>query len=72
MENEPLVIRPKRIKGEDGYKVFSVRIREEIVSQIEDISAQTGRSRNELIGLLLEYAIGNCVIDDSEKITENP
>lgn len=67
MENEPLIIKPKRLKGEDGYKVFSIRIREEIVSRIDGISVQTGRSRNELIGLLLEYAIGNCVIEGSDK-----
>lgn len=29
MKNENLVIKPKRAKGEDGYKVFSIRIKEE-------------------------------------------
>ena len=41
MKNENLVIKPKRPKGEDGYKVFSVRVREEIVAQIDDIATQT-------------------------------
>ena len=27
------------------------------------LSMKTGRSRNELIGILLEYAIGHCVIE---------
>lgn len=45
-----LVIKPKKAKGDDGYKVFSIRIKEEIVTQIDDISARTGHSRNELIG----------------------
>ncbi len=50
MNNENLVIKPKKAKGDDGYKVFSIRIKEKIVTQIDDISARTGHSRNELIG----------------------
>ena len=62
MNNEKLIIKPKPPKGEDGYKVFSIRIKEETVTKIDDISAQTGRSINELIGLFLEYAADNCKI----------
>ena len=50
----------KKLKGEDGYKTFSVRIRDETVEQLDILSTQTNRSRNELIGVLLEYAIANC------------
>ncbi len=57
MKNENLVIKPKRAKGEDGYKVFSIRIKEEIVAQIDDISARTGHRRNELISTFLEFAL---------------
>ncbi|MCH4279759.1 ribbon-helix-helix domain-containing protein [Mediterraneibacter sp. NSJ-151] len=63
MGNDDLVIKPKKPKGEDGYRVFSIRVKEEIVVQIDTISMKTGRSRNELIGILLEYAIGHCVIE---------
>nr|WP_318686399.1 CopG family transcriptional regulator [uncultured Acetatifactor sp.] len=63
MSNENLIIKPKRPKGEDGYKVFSVRVKEEVVVQLEDISRKTGHSRNELIGLFLEYAVEHCVIE---------
>lgn len=64
MMDDNLVIKPKKPKGEDGYKVFSVRIKEETVSRIDTISVTTGRSRNELIGILLEYAIQHCVIEE--------
>lgn len=64
MGNDDLVIKPKKPKGEDGYRVFSIRIKEEIVIQIDAISAKTGRSRNELIGILLEYAISHCIIEN--------
>ncbi len=63
MGNDDLVIKPKKPKGEDGYRVFSIRVKEEIVAQTDTISMKTGRSRNELIGILLEYAIGHCVIE---------
>lgn len=32
---EKLVIGPKALKGEDGYKTFSIRIKEETVAKIE-------------------------------------
>ena len=53
MENDHLLIRPR---GEDGYKVFSVRVKEQTLQGIEEVAARTGRSRNELIGMMLEYA----------------
>ncbi|MBR6556813.1 MAG: CopG family transcriptional regulator [Clostridia bacterium] len=51
MNDEKLIVTPKRPKGDDGYRTFSIRIREELVKRIDEISAQSGRSRNELIGL---------------------
>ena len=44
-------------KGDDGYKIVSVRMKEELVEQLEELSARTNRSRNELINLLLTSAI---------------
>ncbi len=66
MENEKLVIKPKKPKGEDGYKVFSVRIKEDVVARLDDISDRTGRSRNELIGTFIEYALNRCEIGTVE------
>lgn len=67
MENKKLIVKPKKPKGEDGHKVFSIRIKDEIVTQLEEICARTGHSRNELIGLFLEYALENCEIDESNE-----
>ena len=64
MDQEKLIIYPKRAKGEDGYKTFSIRIREETVERIHAISARTGHSRNELIGIFLDYALEHCSISD--------
>ena len=63
MEDKKLIIKPKTAKGEDGYKVFSIRVKEEIVCSIDDISNRTNRSRNELISMMLQFAIDHCVID---------
>lgn len=63
MDNDDLIVKAKRPKGEDGYKVFSIRIKEETVAKIDSISAQTGHSRNELIGRFLEYAVERCKVE---------
>lgn len=51
-------------KGDDGYKVISVRIREGTLETIDGISKQTNRSRNEVINILLENAAGDIEIED--------
>lgn len=63
MANDNLIVKAKRAKGDDGYKTFSIRIREETVSRIDEVAAQTGRSRNELIGMFLDFALDRCVIE---------
>ena len=56
---EKLIINKKSLKGEDGYKTFSIRIKDETVANLDILSQQTNRSRNELINILLDYAIEN-------------
>ncbi len=58
--NKPIKIRKR---GEDGYKVTSVRIKEGILAKIEKLSAETNRSRNELINILLESSVDDVEID---------
>ena len=58
---EKLVIR-KRLKGEDGYKTFSIRITDETIEKLNQLAKQTNRSRNELINILLDYAMENCEV----------
>ncbi len=56
---DKLIINKKNLKGEDGYKTFSIRIKEDTVVRLNRLSEETNRSRNELINILLEYAIDN-------------
>ena len=59
---EKLIINKKSLKGEDGYKTFSIRIKDETVMNLDRLASQTNRSRNELINILLDYAIKNCEV----------
>lgn len=65
MKDDFLVIKSKRLKGDDGYKVFSIRIKEGLVERLEQMSAQSGYSRNELISILLEYALDRSIVETS-------
>ncbi len=56
---EKLIINKKSLRGEDGYKTFSIRIKEETVARLDKLAEETGRSRNELINLLLDFALDN-------------
>ena len=59
---EKLIINKKILKGEDGYKTFSIRIKDETVKNLEKLASETNRSRNELINILLDYAMNNCEV----------
>lgn len=49
-----------RKKGEDGTKTFSIRIKQETVNRIDELAKKTDRSRNELIGMLLDFGLDHC------------
>lgn len=51
-------------KGEDGYRIVSVRMKETLLEQLDALSAKSNRSRNELINLLLESAVDIVKIDE--------
>lgn len=60
MKNEPLKIKKR---GEDGNRIISVRIREEILANLDKIAAESNYSRNELINMILEYGIRNIELE---------
>ncbi len=61
---DKLVITKKNPRGVDGYKIFSIRIRDDTLDKINTLSDRTGRTRNELIGMLLEYALENSEVSE--------
>lgn len=52
------------VKGEDGHKVFSIRIKEETVAALDELAMKSNRSRNELINIMLEYGIAHTIIKE--------
>ena len=51
-------------KGDDGYKIVSVRMKEELIQRLDSLSVSTNRSRNELINLLLNAAVDIVKIEE--------
>lgn len=60
MDNKPLIIKRR---GDDGYRVISVRIQEDTLAEIDRLAAETNRSRNELINLILAHGIKHIEIE---------
>ncbi len=50
-------------KGDDGYRVISVRLKEETLQKIDDLSMQSNRSRNEIINILLESSVEEAEVE---------
>lgn len=60
MNNEPLRIKKK---ADDGHRIISIRIREDILSELDRVADTTNRSRNEIINAILEHGIKNIEIE---------
>ncbi|MDD6291420.1 MAG: ribbon-helix-helix protein, CopG family [Lachnospiraceae bacterium] len=59
MPSEHLIIKKR---GEDGTKIISVRIKEDILKDLDKIAAESNYSRNELINIILRHGINNIEI----------
>lgn len=59
------IIVPKR-KGDDGYKITSVRIPEELFERLNRFTSGTELSRNEVIITLLSQALDIAEIQDKQ------
>ena len=64
MEKEIKITKKAARRGDDGYKVVSVRMKEEMIGRLDELSAKTNRSRNELINLLLDAAMEIVKVDE--------
>ena len=51
------ITRKTRKKGDDGYKIISVRMKDELIASLDELSSETHRSRNDLINQLLTSAV---------------
>lgn len=63
MENKKLVIPSKKYRGDS--MVVSTRLPNELVSNLDEIAQKTGRTRNEIMQMCLEFAVENLEIKES-------
>lgn len=59
-DKKKCVIPAKKYKGDTC--VVSARLNLELVEKLDDIANKTGRNRNDIITILLEYAVDNVEI----------
>lgn len=52
------------LKGEDGNKVISIRIKEDLLEQLDALAGRSNRSRNEIINLLLQDAVSRAQVEE--------
>lgn len=64
MAKEITITKKNSKRGEDGYKIVSVRMRDETIERLDKLSAETNRSRNELINLLISSALDIVTIEE--------
>lgn len=57
MAKEIKITKKAARRGDDGYKIVSLRMRDEMIARLDALSSETNRSRNELINLLLDAAL---------------
>lgn len=61
MNKPKLQITPKKYTGESA--VVSLRIPKDMLSYIDDVSNNVGRTRNEILTMCLEFALENMEIE---------
>ena len=60
MDKEKFEVSSKKFKGESS--VISLRLFDDLISKFDEIAKETGRTRNELISMALEFALDNLEI----------
>ncbi len=59
-----LIIKPNKYGGKSS--VVSARIPDEMLHELDEISARTGKSRNELLVMMISFALDNTEIENTE------
>lgn len=62
MSDKKLIIKPHRYGGETA--VISLRLPKEMLSVIDQVASDTGRTRNEILVISMEYALDNMEINE--------
>ncbi len=65
-QEEKMIVLTKKDekRGEDKTRVVSLRMREELVQQLDELSRQSNRSRNDIVNYLVQYGVDHLKIVD--------
>lgn len=66
MQDKKLVISTKKFK-EDSTTIISARVPTELLKKIENLAKKTNRNRNEMVQILLSFAVENTVIKEEDE-----
>ena len=50
-------------RGDDGYRVISIRIKEGTLAKVDELAKNTNRSRNDILNTLLDNSVDNVEIE---------
>ncbi|MBR2924615.1 MAG: ribbon-helix-helix protein, CopG family [Clostridia bacterium] len=64
MKQQIIITKKNPSRGDDGHKVISIRMKNELIEKLDDLALKTNRSRNELVNLLLEESLKNVTVKD--------
>jgi hypothetical protein len=67
MKDAEILIKSKRLSGDDGYRSFSIRIKKSTVERLEKLCAESGYSRNEMISILIDNGLNMIKIEPNNK-----
>lgn len=62
MENDKFIVKSKKVYGETS--VVSARLPLAVIKKLDQVSTRTGRTRNELILMCIEYALDRLEIEE--------
>ena len=66
MPGEKLIIVPKSKAERGGYRTFSIRVKASTADGVQQLARLTGRSRNDIVQTMLEYALSRYEIKKPE------
>lgn len=64
MVQEDKFIVPRRKPAVGKSSVMSVRLPDTMIEKLEDVACKTGRTRNELVQMCIDYALARLEIPD--------
>jgi len=65
MPVDKLVLKSKQ-KSYGEYRTFSIRVEKSIAGEIEKLAIATGRSRNDIVQIMLEYSLNHCEVKKTD------